>query len=142
MDISELQKVVKLDSEAAEAPVKAGEEYGTLTVLGPDGETYGSVPLVAANDVDASVWASLKGEVGGFFSQSWMSLLAIVIVLLILAAAVLTLIRRRRRRIEEEKRRRRNAQRRRLENERREKEAHKKYYEDFLGGENGGKKRK
>lgn len=142
LDVSELQKVVKLDSEAAEAPVKAGEEYGTLTVLGPDGETYGSVPLVAANDVDASVWASLKGEVGGFFSQSWMSLLAIVIVLLILATAVLTLIRRRRRRIEEEKRRRRNAQRRRLENERREKEAHKKYYEDFLGGENGGKKRK
>ena len=142
LDLSELQKVVKLDSEAAEAPVKAGEEYGTLTVLGPDGEIYGSVPLVAANDVDASVWASLKGEVGGFFSQSWMSLLAIVIVLLILATAVLTLIRRRRRRIEEEKRRRRNAQRRRLENERREKEAHKKYYEDFLGGENGGKKRK
>lgn len=141
-DVSELQRIVRLNSKAAEAPVSKGTELGTVTVLGPDGEEYGSVPLVAANDVDASVWASVKSEISDFFSASWMSVLAAVIIVLLVALTALTLYRRRKRRIEEERRRRRNAQKRRIESERRERAAHKKYYEDFLGGESGDKKRK
>lgn len=142
LDISNYQTVIKLDDEELEAPIEKGDRLGTVTVLDANGELCGTVELVAAADVGASVWASIVGEISDFFSRSWMTLVAVLITLLLLLYFVLKIRAQYRRKKAEEQRRRRMAQKRREESRRREKEAQRKYYESFFEDENGGNGRR
>lgn len=142
LDTSDYQTVIKLDNDVAVAPIQKGDRLGTVTFLDSNGEEYGTVELIATADVDASVWASITGEISDFFSNSWMTLIAVLICLLLLAYFVLRVRANRRRKKAEALRRRRLAQKRKEESLRREKEAQRKYYESFFEDENGGNGRR
>ncbi len=140
LDVSDYQTVYKLDKDSVKAPIAKGDKLGTVTVLDRNGEEYGSVDLVAAEDVGAQVWNSVVSELDDFFSQSWMTALAIIITVVILLCCLLTLRSRRRKKREEEQRRRKMAQKKQAENSRKKKEAQRKYYEDFFKDESGGER--
>ncbi len=65
--------------ESVAAPVKKGDVLGTMTVS-LDGVEYGTVNLVAANDVSQSVWLARKAAVQNLFSKLWVKILAVVIL--------------------------------------------------------------
>lgn len=142
LDVSDYQTVLRLDGESVKAPVTKGDRLGTVTVLDANGEEYGTVEVVAAEDVGANVWNTVKSEVSDFFSQWWMTALAIGITLAIAVCSALVILSRRRRKKEEERRRRIAAQKQQASKKRKAKEAQRKYYEDFFKDESGGKKRK
>ncbi|MFR6425791.1 MAG: hypothetical protein ACLUNO_09705 [Oscillospiraceae bacterium] len=66
------------DGKPLEAPVKAGDEVGELTVS-YNGTVYGTVKLVAAVDVAVSKGAYIVGHLRAFFTNP------IVLVVLLLA---------------------------------------------------------
>lgn len=73
--------------ESVEAPVQAGDKLGTLTVT-LDGESYGTVDLVAVNDVERSELLAAKQK---FISivRSWQFILiASLVVILILVILI------------------------------------------------------
>lgn len=72
--------------ESVAAPVKKGDVLGTMTVS-LDGVDYGTVNLVAANDVEQSAWLARKAALQDLFSNLWVRILAIVLL-----AAILYLI--------------------------------------------------
>ena len=90
------------DGKPLEAPVKAGDEVGELTVS-YNGTVYGTVKLVAAVDVAVSKGAYIGGHLRAFFTNP------VVLVVLAVIGYVLWLVRRRKQ-IEAERKRRRRAQ--------------------------------
>lgn len=97
----------KRDGKPLEAPIKAGDEVGELTVS-YNGTVYGTVKLVAAVDVAVSKGAYIAGHVAAFFTNPIVLVILLAIVLA-LVGYVLWLVRRRKQ-IEAERRRRRRAQ--------------------------------
>ena len=95
------------DGKPLEAPIKAGDEVGELTVT-YNGTVYGTVKLVAVVDVAVSKGAYIAGHVAAFFTNPIVLVILLVIVLA-LVGYVLWLVRRRKQ-IEAERRRRRRAQ--------------------------------
>lgn len=95
------------DGKPLEAPIKAGDEVGELTVS-YNGTVYGTVKLVAAVDVAVSKGAYIAGHVAAFFTNPIVLVILLAIVLA-LVGYVLWLVRRRKQ-IEAERRRRRRAQ--------------------------------
>ena len=95
------------DGKPLEAPVKAGDEVGELTVS-YDGTVYGTVKLVAAVDVAVSKGAYIGGHLRAFFTNP-IVLVVLLLVVLAVIGYVLWLVRRRKQ-IEAERRRRRRAQ--------------------------------
>ena len=95
------------DGKPLEAPIKAGDEVGELTVS-YHGTVYGTVKLVAAVDVAVSKGAYIAGHVAAFFTNPIVLVILLAIVLA-LVGYVLWLVRRRKQ-IEAERRRRRRAQ--------------------------------
>lgn len=82
--------------ESVEAPVRAGQVLGTLTVT-LDGESYGTVNLVAVNGVERSQWLVFQQRANEIV-HSWEFILVVVlIVALIIALIVLSKIRASRR---------------------------------------------
>ena len=84
--------------ETVEAPVKAGDKLGTLTVT-LDGENYGTVDLVAVNDVARSEVLAIKNTAVNTVT-SWpfiifAILVAIVIIVLIIRSRIVAARRRR-----------------------------------------------
>lgn len=73
--------------ESVEAPVRAGDQIGTLTVS-LDGETYGTVNLVAVNSVDRSEWLVLKQKLNTII-HSWQFLLIVVLIVALVIALVI-----------------------------------------------------
>ena len=65
--------------ESVEAPVSKGDVLGTMTVS-LDGIEYGTVNLVAANDVSQSAWLARKAALQNLFSMVWVRILAVVIL--------------------------------------------------------------
>ena len=65
--------------ESVEAPVSKGDVLGTMTVS-LDGIEYGTVNLVAANDVSQSAWLARKAALQNLFSKVWVRILAVVIL--------------------------------------------------------------
>ena len=65
--------------ESVEAPVSKGDVLGTMTVS-LDGVEYGTVNLVAANDVSQSAWLARKAALQNLFSKVWVRILAVVIL--------------------------------------------------------------
>lgn len=71
----ELTRTIELDAESVDAPVSTGDQLGTVTVS--YGETvYGTVPLLALNDVSASWLLVKQREVTEFISQPWVKFAA------------------------------------------------------------------
>ena len=95
------------DGKPLEAPVKAGDEVGELTVS-YDGTVYGTVKLVAAVDVAVSKGAYIGGHLRAFFTNP---IVLVVLLLVVLAVIGYVLwLARRRKQLEAERRRRRRAQ--------------------------------
>lgn len=136
-DESGYQTIIKLDNESVKAPVLKGDRLGAVTVLDQNGEEYGTVELVAAEDVGSQVWETLKGEISDFFSQWWMTALTVIIILGIVFFCALNLRSRSRRRKSEAQRRRRAEERENEQKRQKEKAAHREYYKNFLKDEDG-----
>ena len=81
------------DGKPLEAPVKAGDEVGELTVS-YDGTVYGTVKLVAAVDVAVSKGAYIGGHLRAFFTNP-IVLVVLLLVVLAVIGYVLWLARRR-----------------------------------------------
>ena len=95
------------DGKPLEAPVKAGDEVGELTVS-YDGTVYGTVKLVAAVDVAVSKGAYIGGHLRAFFTNP---IVLVVLLLVVLAVIGYVLwLARRRKQLEAERKRRRRAQ--------------------------------
>lgn len=69
--------------EAVDAPVQKGDVLGSMTVS-LDGVEYGTVNLVAANDVSQSTLLAKKAALQKLFSKVWVRILAVVILLAII----------------------------------------------------------
>lgn len=73
--------------ESVDAPVAAGQELGTVTVI-YNGEEYATVPLLATSDVSSSRFLIAKRAVEQFIAKPYVKLglvvLAVLIVLLII----------------------------------------------------------
>lgn len=82
--------------EALEAPVKKGDEIGTVTVV-YDGREYKTLSLVAADDVDRSIIAYIFNLVKKFM-KSPMALVVLAAIIAIIAGCVIYTIRYNRRR--------------------------------------------
>lgn len=59
-EAANITKTVELDASVA-APVEAGQQIGTLTISGPDGE-LAKVPIVAGDDVAKITWGQVFGK--------------------------------------------------------------------------------
>lgn len=59
--------------------MKKGDELGKMTVSLGDTD-YGTVKLVAANDVSQSTWLARKAALSNLFSKVWVRILLIVLV--------------------------------------------------------------
>ncbi len=68
MDLSTIQADVELSVTSVEAPVKAGEIMGKMT-LSYEGEVYGLLDVVAVSDVDRSEILYKKREVENFLDD-------------------------------------------------------------------------
>lgn len=84
---SQLERTVLLTNETVDAPVKAGDVLGTLTLSYND-TVYGETELLALNDVSASWFLTAKRDVSDFFSQGWIKLVLLLLVLLVVAFIV------------------------------------------------------
>ena len=76
-----LTRTVSLSEETFLAPISAGEEMGTLTFS--YGETvYAEVPLIAMNDVSASLILTIHYNIIHFFSKTPVQILCLILLLL------------------------------------------------------------
>ena len=87
VDLEELEKVVTLKADPAEAPIAEGDVLGTLTIR-LDGEECATVDLLALNDVEASRLRIFWRDMKEFFSSTTAKVIliigAVLLVLLVL----------------------------------------------------------
>ncbi|MBE6910860.1 MAG: D-alanyl-D-alanine carboxypeptidase [Ruminococcaceae bacterium] len=88
LTLEALTRTVNLHSETVDAPIAAGDELGTITI-GYEGVEYGTVPLLALNDVSASWLLTKQREVTEFLAKPWVKLAAIGAAALIVGLVVL-----------------------------------------------------
>ncbi len=84
----DLTRTVTLNADSVLAPVAEGDELGTISISYGDTE-YGTVPLLALNDVSASWLLTKKHELKLFFAQPWVKLAAIGAGALVVGIVVL-----------------------------------------------------
>lgn len=90
IEVSSMQPIKCLPEEI-EAPVQKGQELGYLRVM-LAGEQIGTVPLVAAEDVEADPVLVYLEKVKNVFRQFWVKLVLLTIVIfLVLYAAVMVI---------------------------------------------------
>lgn len=82
VDSAAFTREVKLFAEQVEAPVKAGQILGEVTVKNGD-TVYGTIPLVAVQDVERSQLLYRIHQIKLFFSQLWVKILLVAVLLLI-----------------------------------------------------------
>ncbi|HIS51218.1 MAG TPA: D-alanyl-D-alanine carboxypeptidase [Candidatus Onthomonas avicola] len=83
--------------ESVEAPVSRGDVLGTLTVYLQDQE-YGSVDLVALDDVEQSVFLARKEAIETFIADYWLTgVIALAVILVLIVVLRFTLLRPKRR---------------------------------------------
>lgn len=88
LELSEFKQEIELYSESVEAPVSEGQVLGQLN-LTLDGEDYGSLSLVALNDVERSDLLYYVDRAEKFISQTWVKVAAVAFVLLIILLIIL-----------------------------------------------------
>lgn len=97
LDLNEFTKTITLDSQSVEAPVAEGQVLGTIT-LSYNGREYGSLDLVALNDVERSDLLFYIDRCEKFFAQTWVKIVLVVLIVLIIALIIFIPRRRGRRR--------------------------------------------
>ena len=97
LDLSEFTQTVTLDAESVEAPVTEGQVLGKIT-LSYDGEEYGTLDLVALNDVARSELLYRIDRVEKFFANPWVKVAAVALILFILVLIIACSIHGKRRR--------------------------------------------
>ncbi len=104
-----LTQDIQLTAQTVEAPVRAGDVLGSVSVS-YDGEELGSTELLAIADVARSEISAAADNTGAYIQKNWWKWVVIVIVLLVAAFVVLLIIlqlRRRRQRLRQLEQRRR-----------------------------------
>ena len=89
LDLEAIETDITLFSQSVEAPVEEGEVLGAMK-LSYDGETYGTLDLVAVNSVERSELLYRLDRIQRFFNK-----LCVKIVLVVLAVLIVFLILRR-----------------------------------------------
>lgn len=88
LDLSEFEQEIELYSESVEAPVKEGQVLGQIN-LSLNGEDYGSLSLVALNDVERSDLLYYIDRAEKFISQTWVKAAAVAFVLFVLLLIII-----------------------------------------------------
>ena len=88
LELENLTRTISLSDERVDAPVAEGDELGTITVSYGD-TVYGTVPLLALNDVSASWLLTKQRDVKDFLAQPWVKLAAIGVAALAALVVVL-----------------------------------------------------
>lgn len=91
LESESLTRTVTLNGESVDAPIAEGDELGTITVSYGDTE-YGTVPLLALNDVSASWLLTKQREVKEFLVKPWLKLAAVGVGVLAVGIIVLRLV--------------------------------------------------
>ena len=89
----DLEREISLYAESVDAPVAEGDELGTITVS-YDGTEYGTVPLLALNDVSASWLLTKQREVEEFLQRPWVKVAGIGAAVLLAAIVLLSVVAR------------------------------------------------
>ena len=90
LDLDEELEVVPHLADEVLAPVEKGDVIGTAE-LKVEGETLATVDLVAANDVERSLWKYLVYEVQQFFGNRWVQVGLVVLGVLVLIYILLVI---------------------------------------------------
>ncbi len=77
--------------ESLEAPVKAGTKLGTVSII-YDGVNYGTLDMLASDDVERSDYLYYKAQALYYWSLWWVKALAALAVLLILLIILLIVV--------------------------------------------------
>lgn len=92
LTLDALTRDVRLNAESVDAPIAEGDVLGSMT-LSYGGVTYGTVPLIALNDVSASRVLTMERDVKLFLKQPWikyaaagLALFIVIVILIILRA--------------------------------------------------------
>ena len=88
LNLSDLTRDVELYAESVDAPIAEGDELGAITIS-YDGTEYGTIPLLALNDVSASWLLAKEREVKEFLAQPWVKFAAIGAAALVVGIVVL-----------------------------------------------------
>ena len=78
LDPSAFQRTVTLNAESVEAPVTTGQVMGSVTIS-YEGQDYGTVDLVALNDVALSQSLYRQKQIRDFFAKPWVRVLTVVL---------------------------------------------------------------
>ncbi len=89
---TELRTEYSLNSTSLAAPVSKGQVIGSLTAY-VGSEKIGTVDLIAMNNVDRSMWLSLKAKIAAFFRHPLVITLIVCALALVLLYVVLTAMR-------------------------------------------------
>ena len=96
LTVEALARDIKLSAEIVDAPIAEGDVLGSMSVS-YEGVVYGTVPLIALNDVSASRILTMERDVKAFLRQPWIKYAVSGIVLLVLIVIILVLRTRSRR---------------------------------------------
>ncbi len=91
-----LTRTIELKSERVDAPISEGDELGTITVSYGD-TVYGTVPLLALNDVTASWLLTKKRDVTDFLARPWVKYAAAGVAALAVGGVILNAVSKARR---------------------------------------------
>lgn len=97
LDVESIETEIVLPTTPVEAPIKAGQVLGTMKLV-KDGTIYGTLDLVAVNDVERSEFLYKKAQITEFFQNSGMKVLLVVVLILFVGAAFYFLVIRKKRR--------------------------------------------
>ena len=87
VDVTTLQRDVKLYQDVAFAPIAKGDVLGEITLRYED-RVCATVPLLAQYDVNASQFLTVKYQIIQFFSQTYVKIALVALVLLVLAVVI------------------------------------------------------
>ena len=90
LTFEDLERDIKLDREIVDAPIAEGDVLGTMTVSF-DGVEYGTVDLIALNDVSSSWLLVKQREITEFLAQPWVKYAAAGAAVLLVGVTVLSL---------------------------------------------------
>lgn len=96
LELDALTRTITLNAESVDAPIAEGDELGTITIS-YDGKEYGTVPLLALNDVSASWLLTKQREVQEFLAKPWLKFAAGGVAALALGFIILRIANRSRR---------------------------------------------
>ncbi len=91
LEPDDLTRTISLHTESVDAPIAEGDELGTITISYGDTE-YGTVPLLALNDVSASWLLTKRREVTEFLAQPWVKLAAMGAAALVVGVVILRVV--------------------------------------------------